>query len=650
MARNTIGQLTALAGLTIAVWACARPVAGDVIVLSDGRRLEGIVTTSTLVPDVILFSDHVNKLLQVPRAKVAEVIREGEPVSRLKIARALAREGKYESALEQIREARRLAPNDPAIAEEEQTVLRALAIQSSKQAEVKADESRGLLDRIKQAMLTRQFDKALPLFATLEGGNAPAEVRDEAERFKIKFYDQWGDYRADKTDTLGAIECYEKAMDLDPNAADVYTKLMRLYERMAQPGANEARVQKLQEFLETRVTEDSKDLDARLRLANLLYMKKDWDNALQQYLTLFRDNATSHGKDLFLARVETRLRALLDGRHRKSGERRDYDLAIQQFREMQSVFPDVDTQPLVLYQYQKQAEQVGPKDNDARMELVKYCERYGLEDLARRELNTVLRNDPKHPEALRMLASKARADLAEIETAFTTGFSAQIQGLVAQFHEKYPPDRFPSLQAMNDTADDYIEKSRNEMRTQVLDKRKRAADLVQAGDQAFDRAMSALYSYRDGSGTDSRTDTYGRRVGGNVTISAGSYKTDAIMYFERALRTYREAQALDPTLGDAAKGDLRRKIADCDRYLSLLKSQRVYRLSPSPRSQRRTSPQYPNYGPYVYSYPYGYLNPYASPYGYSYPYGSYPYTSPYAYPYTSPYPYVNPYATPPPVP
>ena len=60
MARNTIGQLTALASLTIAVWACPRPVAGDVIVLSDGRRLEGIVTTSTLVPDVILFSDHVN--------------------------------------------------------------------------------------------------------------------------------------------------------------------------------------------------------------------------------------------------------------------------------------------------------------------------------------------------------------------------------------------------------------------------------------------------------------------------------------------------------------------------------------------------------------------------------------------------------------
>jgi tetratricopeptide (TPR) repeat protein len=610
--------LAALAGMAAAALVWPSRSAADVVILSDGRRLEGIATTSTLVPDVILFTDHVNKLLQIPRLKIQQIIHEEESVSRLKIARAFAREGKYEQALEQIQEARRLAPTDTAIQEEEQNVLRAIAIRAAKQAEVKADESRGLLDKIRQAMLAHQFDKALPWFVMLEAETVPPEVRDEAVRLKIKFYDQWGDYRADRTDTLGAIECFEKVMDLDPNASDVYQKLMRLYERVAQPGANAGRVQKLQEFLETKVAEDPKDLDARLRLANLLYMKKDWDNALQQYLAVYRDGATSHPKEMSLTRVEARLRALLDGRQRKSAERHEYDLAIQQFREYQSLFPDVDTQPLVLYQYQKQAEQVDPKDDAARLELVRYCQKYGLEDYARKELATLLRNNPQNPEALKIMEAQARADLAEIATAFTTGYYAQISVLAAQFHEKYPVDRYPTFQGMNDAADDYVEKARNEMRTQVRDKRQRASELVQAGDQSFERAMTALYNYRDGAGTSYRTDSSGRRVEG-ITITAGSYKADAIMYFERAMRQYREALALDPALADSAKGDVRRKISDCERYLSLLKTQRINRLPPGARSARRFQPQYPTSPGYY---------PYVTPVQPYWPYGTYPYTTP----------------------
>jgi len=624
--KKTIARLAALIGLGLAVLGWPKPSAADVVVLSDGSRLEGIATTSTLVPNVILFSDHVNKMLQIPRSKVQEIIREDEPASRLKIARAFAREGKYEQALVQIREALRLAPNDAVLQEEERNLLRAMAIQSARQADLKADESRAVLDKIRQFMTARQFDKALPLFVMLESESVPADVRDEAARLKIKFYDQWGDYRADKTDTIGAIESYEKVMDLDPNAMEVYKKLMRLYERVAQPGADATRIKKLQEYLATKVAEDPKDLDARLRLANLLFMNKDWKKALEHYLVVYRDHATSYPKDMPLGRVDARLRALLDGRHRESAERREYDVAIEQFREFQSLFPDVDTQPLVLYQYRKSADQLSPQDDNGHLELVKYCERYGLEDSARRELFTILQNNPQNPEALKVLETWARADLAEIETAFRQSLYAQIPGLVAQFRQKYPVDRYPSLQNLTDTAEDYIEKARNEMRTQVRDQHKRAADLVQAADQSFDRAMAALYNYRDGAGTPLRSDSSGRRGSERLTITAGSYKADAIMYFERALRYYREALAIDPSLGDPAKEDVRRKISDCGRYLSLLKTQQIRRLPPGERSARRFKPQSPaspGYNPYLYPYSYGYPSVYPlQPY---WPYGSYPY-------------------------
>jgi len=620
-------QLVVLAGLAFTIAGGPRRPAADIVVLNDGNRLEGIVTTSTLVPDVILFSDHVNNMLRIPRSKVQEIIRENEPASRLRIARAFAREGKYEQALDQVRQARRLAPTDATLQEEEQNLLRATAIRSAKQAEAKADRFRDTLNRVQQGMEAGQFDKALPLFATLEDETVSADIRDEAARLKIRFYERWGDYQLDKTDTYGAIECYEKVMDLDPNAGEVYQKLMRLYERFAQPGANMSRVQKLQDYLQAKVTEDPKDMDAQMRLANLLYSKKDWDAALQHYLLVYRDSPSSRPRGASQTRVEIRLRALLDGRQRKSAERREYDLAIEQFREYQSLFPDVDTQPLVLYQYQKRADQLSPQDDTARLDLVRYCEQYGLDNYARKELVTVLRNSAQNPEALRILQTWARADLAEIETAFNTHLFAQIAALVSQFHEKYPPTRYPSLQSLNDMADDYVEKARNELRVTVRDQRQRATELIQMGDDSFERGMTALYNYRDSAGTTYTGDPSGRRLTERVKVSAGSYRTDAIMYFERALRYYREALALGSSLTASAKQDVNQKISDCQRYLSFLKTPRNYRLPPGgPRQARRTSPQYPapsGSNPYLYPYPYGY--PYVVPINPMAPYGANPY-------------------------
>jgi len=623
--------------------------AADVVILKDGSRLEGIVTTSTLVPDVILFSDHINKSLQVPRSKVQQIIREPESVGRLHIARALAHDGKYEQALEQIRDARRTAPDDPGLREEEEAVLRAVAIKSAKDTELKTGEYRGLLDKIRQAMDARQFEKALPWLALLESDKVPADAREEATRLKITFYDRWGDSRADKTDNQGAIECYEKVMDLDPNARETYTKLMRLYEKFSQQGADATRAQKLQEYLEAKVQEDPKDLDARLRLANLLYLRKDWDGALQQYLAVYRDSTTSGSREVPLERVETRLRALLDGRHRKTAERRDYDLAMQQFREFQSLFPDVDPTPLTVYEYQKQLAGLSPQNDEGHMALARLCEKNGLDEYARKEVLTVLRNNPNHPEALRILTTWARADLAEIESAFNAGLYAQINGLVAQLHENYPVERYPSLQPIHETADDFLEKARNEMLAHKRDDSQRAMDLADQGDQNFDRAMSALDSYRNGADIGYRS-SEGRlpyQGGGTVTRFVGSHKADAIMYFERALRFYREALALDASLADPAKKDLRRKIADCQRYLGMLKSQRIPRTPSGERSARRYNvPQGGNqgYNPYLNSNPYGYSYgyPYSSPYGY-------PYSSPYGYPYSNPYPYY-PYPTPVPTP
>ena len=603
-------------------------VGADVVILTDGTRLEGIATTSSLVPDVLLFSDHVNESLQLSRSRVREIIHEQEHVSRLRIARALAQEGKYEKALEELQKAKGLAPDDPAILDEEQVVLRALAVEVARQADVKADEARALLDKIRETIHARQFEKALPWFALLEEESVPADVRAAAATLKIEFHEKWGDLRADKTDTIGAIQHYETVMDLNPNSEEVYKKLMRLYEK-AYRGSDDVRVQRLQEYLEAKVARDPKDMDARMRLANLLYMRRDWESAREHYLVVFRDSETTGTDTPSLPRVAARLSALLDQRHRETAQRRNYDLAIEQFRELQELFPGVDNAPLLTYEYLKKLDGLGPKDSAARLELVRYCERYGLDEYARKDLETVLKSDPQNADARAILERWARADLDEIDKAFREGFYAQVPVLVAQLHKTYPVEQYPSLRPVLEAADDYIEKARNESRAQARQKQTRAEELAAAGDDNFERGMAALQNYR--SGADTRYRGSGSpSVSGTVTRSVGSYKADAIMYFERALRYYREALAIDPSLADPGKRDLKRKIGDAQRFLNLLKSQRRVQLPPGKRSARRFKDQTPMPDG-VYNYPYGsyYIQP-LNP--------SWPYSNPYTYPYYPLYP------------
>jgi len=622
--KNIFGRgIFALAAAALAF--AALPVHADIVILKNGTRLEGIVTTSSLVPNVILFSDNVNKSLRIPLSRVEKIVHEDKATSLLRIARAYARAGNYEKALDELRRAKALSPSDPAILEEERSVLRALAVKQAEEAEMKLEETRGLLDKIRKAMENREFEKALAWFELLDREKSlPADLREAENRLKIEFYEKWGDDRADKTDTFGAIECYETVMDLDPNNAGVYEKLMKLYEKVLRPGADETRARKLQEYLEAKVAEDPSNLDARLKLANLLYMRKNWDGALKQYLVLYHDLSTTGAEKISLPRVEARLRALMDGRHRQTAERGDYELAIKQFREYQALFPDADPEPLYRYEYLRKAKNIGPDDDAARIELVRYCEKYGLKNYARKELMTVLRHNPKNPEALAILGKWAQADLREIEDTFQAGLYAQIPFLVSELHKKYPPDRYPTLRPILETADDYVEKARNEARAKIRDRSKRALELAQTGDQNFDRAMTALYNYRNGSG---RTYRAGSDLshGYSVTRTVGSYKADAIMYFQRAKRYYREALALDPTLADPSKQDLRRKISDCDRYLALLTTKRRYRVPAEVRSRHRTSLRKwrpPAYSPYTYPYPYGY--PYVRPIQPVWPYGATP--------------------------
>lgn len=636
-AKKPVLCLIVIGAFAAAVLAGPRPTIADVVVLADGTRLEGIATTSSLMPDILLFSDHVNESLRLPRSRVREVIREPEPVSRLRIARALAEEGKYQRALDELQRAKKLAPDDPAILEEEQTVLRALDVEAAKQAEVDAQEARGLLDKIREAMKAREFEKAVPWFALLGDRSVPADVRIAAAGLQVEFFEQWGDYRADKTDTMGAIHHYETVMDLNPNNEGVYKKLMRLYEKAYRPGTDAARAQRLEEYLEAKVAQDPKDMDARLRLANLLYMRKDWDGALENYMAVYKDNETTGSDNLALPRVEARLAGLLDQRHRETAQRHDYDAAIEQFREYQSLFPGIDNEPLLRYEYMKKVGALAPTDTAGRLELVRYCEKYGLDSYARKDLLIVLQSDPENAGALSILSRWAQADMREIERAFQGGFYAQIPALVGQFHNKYPAEQFPSLKSINDAAEDFIEKARNESRAQLREKRKRAEELADQGDQNFERGMDALQNYR--SGADTRYRGSGSpSASGTVFRSVGSYKADAIMYFERALRYYREALAIDPSLADAAKRDLKRKIDDTRRFLNLLKSQRRYRLPPGKRSARRFKDQTPApQGYWPYNYPYIQpLNP-SYPYVRPYPYGGYP-----VYPGGQPY---NPYPT-----
>lgn len=623
----TRGIFAKLAGGLFAIAVLAgNPVSADVVIMKDGTRLEGFATTSPLMPNFVVFSDHVNKSLQLPMKRVDQIIRDPEHITRLRIGQALARQGKYQEALEQIREAKKLDPQSDLILEEEQAITNALKVTEARDAENKTEEYRGMLGRIQEAMDAGEFDKADSLFDALAGADVPPDVQGDAVKLRMKFYEAWGDQRVDKTDSFGAINCYEEVLGMNPENEEVYKKLMRLYEKVYRAGnestgADATRVQRLQEYLEARSEKDPTDLDARLRLANLLYLRRDWDGALEQYLAAYSDENAEGKTDLSIPRIEGRLFSLLDMKHQELAKQGDYEGAIEWFQKMQSFFPDVDPEPMNRYEYMKRLNALGPNDVAGRLSLVRYCEDYGLNSYASRELMTVLRDNPKNADALKILHGWAEKDLAEIESTFNSGLYAQIDSLVAGFKTKYPADQFPSIEPLQNAAEDFVERARNEQRRVTRQKSERAKELAQTADENFERGVTALRFYRDGAGTN-----YGPYSGRDFTTTVGSYKAEAKSYFERALRYYREALALDPTLASPANGDIKRKRADAQRYLSLLTSQRLQRTRPGPQSSRRFSQgSNRNRGGYTYPSPYyGYGNPYYPYYGNPYVQPNYP--------------------------
>jgi len=663
-----------------------RQASADIVVLTDGTRREGLVTTSPLQPDVVVFSDHVSHSLAIPRRRIREIIPQPEWQTRLQMAQALASEGKYERALEQIQRAEQIQPGSAEVQEEAQAIRQAMQAHETRRSEFEVQEAQKVLERIRELIKSRDFEKVPPLLTQFESEQVPEDVRREAAKLQFEYYSALGEWRADRTDTFGAIEAYEQALAINPEARDVYARLMGLYESVIKPGADADRAGKLQEFLEARVQENPNDLDARLRLANLLYLRHDWNRALENYLTVHEQLGQPGGADVrttaagttrtepALPRIETRVRQLMEWRHQEFARQNDPERAIEAFKEYQTMFPDIDPEPLYRYEVQEKARGLGPKDTKGRLDLIQYAERYGLEDFARRELNTLLQIDPKNKEGLAIVNRWAQEDLREIQTAFQSGLYAQVPILAGQFQTRFPAERYPGVQPLFEQAEDFVERARTELGRQKAGQGQRAVELVQSADENFQMGMNALYSYREGG---SRGYDAGYSGPGTWTSQryVGSYKSDAIMYFQRAIRYYREAMALDPTLADPARGDVRRKMSDSQRYLSLLTSQRITRMPPGPRSSRRFQSRYEQTYPGPgYLTPYGNVNPNPRyPYGYGgypsvtpiYPYGGYPGypTNPYGgypgypanpyggypgYPSGSPYgyPYGNPYGYP----
>ncbi len=210
---------------------------------------------------------------------------------------------------------------------------------------------------------------------------------------------------------------------------------------------------------------------------------------------------------------------------------------------MLGVFPNEDTTALTVLRYERARRLLSPDDWDGRARLVRTLKEEGMTQLAQREAEVVLRNDPENEEATAILREYAEADLQNVDELFR-----QREFLVAR-------DLALRFTQTNTRFEDLVERAREtynradiEAQRQIQDNRRRAQEIAERGIQYLNTA----YSFADSM---TRTDV-------NPATRPFSYKQEAAKNARRAIDNFETALRIDPSLGGMQGMDLNNRLSD----------------------------------------------------------------------------------------
>lgn len=512
----------------------------DIVILKNGDRVEGIAEPVRDEPGNILMRQG-GVTIKIKGEQIKEIIKEPEAVGHLKIGNQFMERKDYEAALNEYKQAYKL---DPTLKDIQQRIAIAEELLRRNKAELEKErflKISSLINEAKIATKERRFEDAVHLLTQAELMNPPDDLFNEIRTVKIEALLGLGFQQMDKLNESGAAETFQKVLLIDPTNEVAQQQLIKIWER------DPSRLDDIIKAYEKVLATNPDDKVTIYKLANALFDKQKFEQALVYYEKLLRDN------DFNQEFISTRIRTILTKLHTNAAQSQDYKKAKEYYKKMMDIFPNVDPTTFYLYEYAEKKQQVDPKDINARLSLAEYCKNHNLDEYAEKEYREVLELDSQNQAALSGLKYYAEKMFSEAQYFFDNKQYHLAIKTAQQILEKYP-----QISNVVEKTAELIERANNELRRVQRMKETEAKELAQRGNEYFQRAEEYINMMRS------------TELKNNVRII--SDREEAKKYLRRAILAWEKALELDPSLAELSSEDLAHKLSEARTRLRILEN------------------------------------------------------------------------------
>jgi hypothetical protein len=362
----------------------------DVVINTRGRRLEGEITRETSASVTIQLNDGSTVIL--PWNAVAEIQRNerwDNLVSRGEHALSI---GDHERARESFEQALLASPPEseiPAIQAAIADAVEGLADRASAEREAGLAQIETLLETADSHRRAGEWVRAGRALAEAENLRPTDEQRERIHDLRAETLYSQAYSLNDRLDTPGALEVLLQLLAIEPS----HPEGLNLYNQIvaAQPLNTPEQVAEIESILENNPSR----LDLHARVGEYYSRRNNHAKALPHLLA-------ASESELHLAQIRERLKRAMVANVDDAVQRADYDGAINLYEELLRRFPEEDQNYLNILIYHQQRRELEDDDLEGHLRLAIQCREAGYNEWAREQMQHILAIDPNNAGALQL--------------------------------------------------------------------------------------------------------------------------------------------------------------------------------------------------------------------------------------------------------
>jgi len=521
--------LLAMTGLPLALMPPAAPA--DVLVLTDGQRLEGRVEPVQNSNERVAFLNGRTGRLEFPLSRVSERVEESDAQDWTRLGQQFLELKNHSAAVQMFQRALEAEPGFNDAQEGLRQAQGAIDAQKAEQARAMQEKLGAELEAIPGLIEAEKFEEAEAILNRVLKAEISDQQRIAAQRQLRDLYLAWGFSRYDRLDRAGAEEKYLRVREMDPDNKEARERLLQIWQD------DPTKKDEVLRAYHAKLQEEPNNLEYNRIVADMLYSTERWQEAIPMLKKVAAaPRYAGQGYDQRLRRAyQQAITSLRDANK--------LDQAILITEDMLQLYPNEDQTQLTVLRYEREKARLAKDDYTGWAVLAQRLSQAGLPHMAEREAQLILRYDPQNEQALQILRAAAEEQIAQMNELLR-----QQEYLVARDQaERFvrTETRFADL---IERAQEIYNQADIEAKRTAKENRETARALAERGIEYYNEAMRNVTLM-----TDQTVRSDARPI---------SYKQQAIRLTQRSIQHFETALRIDPTLGPITGMDLNARLLE----------------------------------------------------------------------------------------